>query len=595
MIPRGAWLVVLVALLGTTAAARAANFEVDSGLEPEVAGIDDVVTFWIEVRGGTFRRVGFEPHFQLDNLEQLGPPSQSQNMSFINGVSSSSLRLIWRLRPLQPGTAAVRSIEVEVGGERVDLPDRHIEIRKGSVQGRSHQGGRPRGLPPSPFDRWFGQDPFTHPRERRPLEKPKVFLRAEITPGKLYVGQQALYRLYLYTQADISAIQPTSFPDFRGFWAEEIPQPKSYHTQMVNENGRRFGRVALLERALFPLHPGTFEIEPAALDLVVQGLETTFFGSSLSHPERLARESNRLRVTVDPLPDPPPRFSGAVGDLDLEASLEPRELQVGEAATLTLTIEGDGHIQSLAAPELPAPPGLKIFPPQETSNRKIDDGHVQAKRTWSYVVVPEHRGSWKLDPPDVPFFDPRTDTYRVAAAHPLTLAAHPGPAATVLAGDSGQLHSIRSAAVPIDRGPPWHRWLPWLFALPLGAALAVGLARRRGQHRPRAPAASGATRRRLTERLEAARTAPSNRQAAGAIEEAWREHLASTWNLAAELPVERWSEALVARGLDEGIAGEVARLGDDLHYLRYAPQLSASAALREEILDHSRRLVRRLR
>ena len=78
-----------------------------------------------------------------------------------------------------------------------------------------------------------------------------------------------------------------------------------------------------------------------------------------------------------------------------------------------------------------------------------------------------------------------------------------------------------------------------------------------------------------------------NMRAAG---HAWRRRL-----LPPGTPSTTWAERLASAGAEREAAAELARLADDLHYLRYAPQLSATAALQREAVERSRRLLRRLR
>ncbi|MES1211896.1 MAG: hypothetical protein ABUL63_06140, partial [Acidobacteriota bacterium] len=98
------------------------------------------------------------------------------------------------------------------------------------------------------------------------------------------------------------------------------------------------------------------------------------------------------------------------------------------------------------------------------------------------------------------------------------------------------------------------------------------------------------------ERLLLAAAAESRpRQAAARIEEAWRGFLAERWEIPAGTPAPQWGALLRDRGADPQAADDLVRLADDLHYLRYAPQLSAVESLSAEALSSSRRLLRRLR
>jgi hypothetical protein len=319
-----------------------------------------------------------------------------------------------------------------------------------------------------------------------------------------------------------------------------------------------------------------------------------FLGGFFRRVEPRQLRSNALTVVARPLPPPPPGWSGAVGQLALETRLEPTEVPVGEAATLTITLSGEGHLQGLPEPALDAPAGVRLFPPQQEGSQEVAARRVRGRRSWSFVLIPERRGRFSLPPVEVPYFDPQLATYRMAAGERLELAA--GPAAGTLelsaaVTASGAPHPVRSAALPAPAPAAWPRLLPWAFALPwvLGATLLWARSRA-----GRAPGAAQA-RRRLEERLRQAAGEERPRAAAAQVEDGWRAYLDERWRLPPGVASTLWAQELAARGADADAAAELVRLADDLHYLRYAPQLSSTGTLRLDLVARSRRLLRALR
>jgi hypothetical protein len=575
---------LLVFPLGATAAW--ATIDVKDSLTPEVVGVDEVATFSIEVKGGGFSHLDFKaPTFQpenLENLEVVAGPFTSESISFVNGNFSRTFKLSWELKARGVGRARVHAVAIVLGDQRLDLPDREIQVQQQPTQPQADQEDE------DPLDRFFGGHfplrRLLEPNEA-PSDAPRVFLRAEVSPERPVVGQQALYTVYLYSRDDVSAVNPRSLPTFKGFWVHDIPQPQNLPTEMVDLGGARYGRVVLLRRALFPLRPGPHAIEPTAFDVLVRTFERSFFGPALERPAEVELKTKPLAVAVQPLPATPPAppgFRGAVGRMALAAALTPREVRVGEAAALTLTLAGEGILQGVTAPALALGPGLKALPPQQEGSERLAGETVRGVRTWTYAIIPERAGRFELTAPGIPFFDPAAQTYRVAAAPPLALTVLP-PAAPATASS----HSGPAAEREGDERT-WKRLLPWLV-VPLGVALLVTLVRRQ---RPRPTDRAAAER--LLARLREAEAEGRPRQAAAHIEEAWREYLAASWELPAASPALRWRELLASRGADPEAARELGELADDLQYLRQAPQLSAAGALQGEALARSRRLLRRL-
>jgi hypothetical protein len=586
-----AWTAACLALT-LAAPAASSDLQVDARLEPEVLLPGQTALFTIKVTGGGFGRLQAEPDYRLENLAVAGGPYRAENFQMLNGAVSRSLTLAWRLRPLAPGPAAVRGLRLRVRDQVYELGDREVEVAEESPDGRSSGGGAAAGGPPAFED--VAPLPGRGPRFRS--ADPKVFLRAEATPAAPWTGEQLLYTLYLYTQGDVSSVQPEALPSFRGFWVHEVPQAQQLRPDMVVVDGERYARVVLLQRALFALQPGRLEIEAAEARLALKVPEVGLLGSFFSRVEPRDVTSNALVVEARALPPSPPGFRGAVGQLALAASLEPREVPVGEAATLSVTLSGHGNLQGLPDPTFAAPAGVRVFPPQEEGSQEVSGHAVRARRSWSYVLIPERRGRLSLPPIEVPYFDPELAGYRLAASDGLELVAVAGATAGaaeggVSPGSWSEPHPVRSAALPTPAAFAWARLTPWALALPwvLGAVLLW--ARRRDG----SAAGSGRARRRLAERLRQAVGEERPRAAAALVEEAWRDYLDERWRLPPGVASTQWAQELAARGADRDAAAQLVRLADDLHYLRYAPQLSSTETLQRDLVERSRRLLRALR
>jgi hypothetical protein len=305
-----------------------------------------------------------------------------------------------------------------------------------------------------------------------------------------------------------------------------------------------------------------------------------------------------MPVEVQPLPPAPAGFTGAVGRMALTAQVEPARLRMGEAATLTLTLAGEGNLQGLADPELPQVPGLTVLPPERDAEDRVAKTVVHGSRKWTYAIVPERAGSYRLEVPAIPFFDPAENRYSSATVPPIQITAIPAPAAVA----AKHRQAASPEAIPQPESADWLRWRerpPWLvavfLAIPSILVVVFVLARRRNGAGPAPAMTSREARHRLERGLREAQAEVRPRQAAARIEEAWREFLAERWEVPPGTPSTRWSDLLEVRGADPAAAGELVQLADDLHYLRYAPQLSTCEPLRGEVVTRCRKLLRRLR
>jgi hypothetical protein len=557
--------------------------QVTARLQPELIGIDEFAHLSIEVQGSGFGGRSFDPGFELDNLEVVNGPNTSQSFSFVNGATSRSLTLSWLLRPEAVGPARVHSILVQVGDDVYALPEAVIEVQQNTV-GRLQPSGRRRA---DPFEDFF---PRIDGRPRRPTSRPKVFLRAEVQPKDPFVGQQALYTLYLFTQADVISISPEKLPDFNGLWVRELPQSKESATEMVDIDGERYGRVAVLRRAIFPLRAGVIELEPAKVQLGIRVPDRTF-GSMFAQSQQIRRDSNAVTLEARELPSPvPDGFHGAVGKLRVAAELEPTQVTMGDAATFSVTLSGAGHLQGLPAPTLSEIAGLRTFPPQQESDEHFVGNQVQGRRTWSYVLVPEAPGQYRLPAIEMSYFDPTRSEFLLARAAATQLEVAEAPAAgadqseAAPAIDTG---APRQAEGTTPAGTDWARALPWVLVALLVGTLGIVLRGRLGRGGSHSPALVAAL------RMAAKKEKP--REAAALIEDGWRDFLESRWHIPPSTPSTQWGRLLSEAGARADTADRLVELADDLHYLRYAPQLSDTAALQKELILRSTKLGRTLK
>lgn len=581
------WLPLLLLGVGAAPLAAADAPQVRVELGPEVVAIDEPVVLVFEVSTAGFGGPQFEPRFRLENLEVVAGPSTSRTTRWVNGHASASTRLVWRLRPLAVGPAAARELAAVIDGEPHAVADRTLEIVAAAPPGRRAPSPR---APIDPFEAFFGDDAFGPFRRRdrptAPAARPKLALRAEVDRAAAWVGEQVGWRLTLDTQAEVSAFRPRPLPDFRGFWVREIPQPERLRPEWIELDGDRFARVGMLGRALFPLRPGRHRLEPITADLVIRLAEVGWFGP-LGRDEQIALSTEPVELEVRALPPAPEGFSGAVGPLEIEARIEPRRIEAGQATTLEVAVIGEGQLQGVGPPALDAPPGLRLFEPEVESAEQIVAGRIRTTRRWRWVAVPAAPGPVRLAPIALTWFDPVLGTYRTSETSPLELEVTAASAAPSAEPPSDPAAAADESGRNGVGGPVLTIGLAALAGLAAAVAAAAAV-------RARRPSSRRAWRRRLEAAHAAAGAEPSPRAAATRLEEVWRELVRERWGVSPGVPVAHWPERIVAAGGTVGAARALVELFDELHGLRYAPELSDVEALRAEAVDRSRRLARDL-
>ena len=574
----------LAAALLAPAFPAAADVVLSAHLGPAEVRPGDYVTLTVEARGDLFNRVGFNADFDLINLERTGEPTVYQGISRDADGTSRSYRKAWRLRARDYGTAAVKNLRVSISGRRMALETETVKVVS-DPGGRSRPGNQGRGgvrppSPPSLLDSLL--------RRGRPAPRPQIRLVAETVPARPWAGQQVTYNLWLETQTRVYEQSLEDLPEFHGFWVEKPVLNPDSTVSRVERGGEVFQRRLVAQYGAFPIRPGRYELEPAKLRVLAW--------MSRIDTRNVILTSNPVRVDVRPLPPVPAdledRWSGLVGDYELEARLLPSEVAVGDAATLELELSGRGHAGGLDLPMPEIPGGLEAMPAERTAASRMVRGKVVGQRTWRLPLVPERPGTWRVPAVEIAYFHPDGD-YRLAASEPQVLRARRTTGGALAGHGDGLLHPLKNAALPLDDDPagPWRRALPWLFATPWALVLAAGLVRALRDPRP---AADAGAYERFAHRVEGVAEEDRPRRAALTLEDAWRELLAETYGMAPEEPAVEWPRRLEEVGVSRPRAQELAELVDDVHYLRHAPQLSTVSELAGDLRRRSLRLAHRL-
>jgi hypothetical protein len=556
-------------LLLLAPASASAAFTVRSEVDARKIGVQDQVQLTITVEGsGAPDEIALPA---LTNLEVVGGPYQSTQVSIVNGRMSQSRSFTYALQPRGPGKAEVGVVRA---GDQA-APAIPIEVVAGSVR------------PPAPQRRDpFGMDPFGDPfeemlgRRRGRAPAPKLLVQATPSRTRLRVGEPLVLTYSLDTQTSVADLQFKEAPQFTGFWVEDLERPQvSPSGEAVTVEGESYRRFPILRKLLFPTKAGTLTLPAVTFRI---GLARQGFFDAGGVVERATKPAT---VTVDALPDAA-GFSGAVGRFRASASLDRDVVPLGEAATLRFRVEGTGNLKWIdRGPEV-AVRGAKVFPPQAKSDLRATDAGIAGSRTWEFVVVPETGGAVEVPALAFSYFDPSAGRIVTAETAPLSLRVEGG---TVAAGLPVPPPAARATGALPLRSELDLRPAAGLAASGRTVALAAGLAlllhaslaaagrlRRRSRGGALRTASPRSVRAALRDLERAGAEAMSKEQAAGLVEKALHEAFG-------EVPDEDESER----------ARAVRALLDDAHFVRYAPQLGEYKDKVEDLAARAAAAVRR--
>lgn len=321
-----------------------------------------------------------------------------------------------------------------------------ITAKKGTLNTGSTGRGRPQLIDPFsglPLDDFFGggaPDPVI------PRSDSDLFLRASLSDKEVYVGQQVVYSIHIYSRVDVSSVDPVVMPKLEGFWSEDIDVPTHLSSDVQEVNGIPYRVYSLRRRALFPMRPGTFNIEPARTEI-----DTGFF-----EPRRYKRSTNEVTLKVKPLPPGAPAGMNAanVGTWRLFTEVSGTTVQLGSPVTIKVILEGRGNLKNVTPPPLPEPKGLKVYKPTVTDKMAITGGRVSGRRVHEYLVLPQRTGEIKIPGLAFPYFDPAQGRYEVSKTDDIVLTVTPSGSGVVDTADDPTADPARNVLSAGGIRPP---------------------------------------------------------------------------------------------------------------------------------------------
>ncbi|RMF22278.1 MAG: hypothetical protein D6760_07760, partial [Deltaproteobacteria bacterium] len=267
-----------------------------------------------------------------------------------------------------------------------------------------------------------------------------------------------------------------------------VPAAKTTHAAIVigdteypaDVSRRREGGKQWIVRSftttMIPMQPGTYEIEPPELFVdEVTSFRRDFFGNRIPMKARKLRAVGKPRtIVVSELPREgrPRSFAGAVGQgFTLEVRADRSVVQVGDPIRLTLTLRGDGTVESAALPPLA---GEDALPPEHF---RVPEGEIpgvfaDGAKTFETTVRVLDESVHEIPPIAFSWYNPESRQYETTRSRPIALSVR--PAQVVSAADV----VTAKPATEEEQGPAAAKQPPATKQAPPGGAAPVAAAKR---------------------------------------------------------------------------------------------------------------------
>lgn len=403
--------------------AIAGAVEMTASVDKRVVSLGDRVVLSVRV---TDASQGAAPALPSMDGFRVEAASQSSEIQIVNGVSSMATQYDYVLSPLKTGRFIIGSVSLAQQGRVYRTSPIVVEVREGGQEAPSPPPGEEAGEQGATAPAREGREP--------------MFIELTADKKEAFIHEQVILAFRFYFSAGLAEQPVYEAPPAPGCIEKILGDGKSVNYTRVL-NGMRY-QVSELKTALYPYQTGEITVGPARLRGSVLaeapgrprrpggvfGMEDffddPFFGRFNRKPFQLL--SNDLKLMVKPLPgEGAPQGEVSVGRYRLQVEAKPREVRAGDPVTLTMTVSGEGDIESVAAPRLRETEGFKTYEATSSTEAVKSADRVTGIKRFEQAIVPLSDKIREIPEIVFNYFDPGEAKYVVLKEGPVPIRVLP--------------------------------------------------------------------------------------------------------------------------------------------------------------------------
>lgn len=411
---------VLLLFISLTAAAQSLKLE-----GPQVVALDETfrIVFTADARMSDFEWPG------TDDFDVVWGPQKGfmSSTNTVNGKRSSTHQetVTYLLQPKHTGTFTIAGASASVDKQHVASSSLRIEVVQGQPQTQSSGSA--------------GQGQQTRPRQDNDaaatgtVSNQDIFLRLTLSKTNVVKGEPITATLKIYTRADIAGFEDIKFPTFNGFWSKETVSVSNLDFKRENIDGTIYNTALLRQYALIPQQSGSLTVDPAEMVCQIRvrtspsGSPRSIFDDFFDQYQTIRKRISTpaIQVQVRDLPaGAPASFAGGVGDFSISAKLSKDGIKSNEAASLIVTLSGNGNLSMLEAPKVAFPPDFEVYDIKSTD--KTSASGTSGSRTFEFPFIPRSHGDFVIPSIEYGYYDIAHGKYATASTGDIPLTIEKG-------------------------------------------------------------------------------------------------------------------------------------------------------------------------
>ena len=368
-----------------------------------------------------------------DEIEVLMGPSTSSQSSFqiINGrtTQSSSITYTYILCATKNGTFTLPAATVTAEGNQLTSNTPKITV-SGQAQ-QSAGGGRQQQQQPQQQMHDAGS----------PISGSDLFIRVSANKKRVVEQEPVLLTYKVYSLVDLTQLEG-KMPDLKGFHTQEVPLPQQKSFKVEQLNGRNYKTVTWSQYVMFPQITGKLQIPSITFNGVVvqrnrnvDPFEAFFNGGSGYVEVQKKIQAPGIEIQVDPLPDRPAGFSGAVGSFSISAKLDKDQVKANDPISLRVVVSGVGNLKLIKQPVVEFPKDFDKYDAKLTDKTKLTVNGVEGNMIYDFLAVPRHQGDFEIPAVQFTYYDPNAKQYKTVQSESFKVHVEKGEGGTTVVQD----------------------------------------------------------------------------------------------------------------------------------------------------------------
>lgn len=389
---------------------------------------------------------------EFKNFVLVSGPNQESGMTSINGDVKQYIALSYLLKPKRPGNFTIAPAYAKADGKEYRSNTVRVEVSSKLAPDNTAGNNSPSPFGGfSPFEDAVPQTRFNDyilKKGENATEKinRNMFVKLELDKTTCYVGEPIIATYKLYTRLK-SVSNLTKNPSLNGFSVIDLQPPGNMNYTIEKLNGREYN-VYLIRRAqLYPLQPGSLELESVEIENNVQFIKEEYanrnndllndvfseFAEATIPAEgieiqKVTLKSKPVSITVKALPEAnvPAMFKGAVGNFSITAALEKNNFTTDDAGKLKLIITGVGNLQLVNTPDIDWPQGFDSFEPTTTDDYIKTTVPVSGQKIVIYPFTISVPGNYVIPAIKFSYFNAKEGKYKTDSTQPISFTVNKG-------------------------------------------------------------------------------------------------------------------------------------------------------------------------